>query len=65
MRRLRISKGGQADDQGDRPLRRPVPDDPIVAARGALGGRIASSDEARRRARRDEQEAEDRRWRER
>jgi hypothetical protein len=51
-----------AEDHGDRLVLRPVPDDPIAAARGALSGKIRSSDEARRQARRDEQEAEERRW---
>lgn len=54
-----------AEDEGDRLVIRPVPDDPIAAARGALAGRIRSSDEARRQARQDEQEAEDRRRRDR
>ena len=51
------------DDQGDRIVIEPAPDDPIVAAEGALAeefGRL-DIDELRRIARADEQAAEDRR----
>lgn len=52
-----------AEDQGDRLILRPVPDDAIAAAQGIFAGRGMTSDEARRQARREEQEAEDRRYR--
>ena len=45
------------DDQGDRLVVTPVPDDPIAAARGAFRGRLGSSDELRRIARRDDNAA--------
>jgi AbrB family looped-hinge helix DNA binding protein len=51
------------EDLGDRVVLRPVPDDPIEAARGALAGQIMASDELRRIARADERHAEDRRLR--
>jgi bifunctional DNA-binding transcriptional regulator/antitoxin component of YhaV-PrlF toxin-antitoxin module len=49
------------EDLGDRLVVRPVPDDPIAAARGALAGRIPGSDDLRARARADEAAAERRR----
>ena len=49
------------DDQGDRLVVMPAPDDPIAAARGALAGPGMSSAELRERARSDEQAAERRR----
>lgn len=49
------------DDQGDRLVVTPVPDDPIVAARGAFKGRLGSSNDLRRAARRDEAGAASRR----
>ncbi len=52
------------EDQGDRLVVKPLPDDPIAAARGALKGEITvPTEELRRIARRDEQIAEDRKWR--
>jgi bifunctional DNA-binding transcriptional regulator/antitoxin component of YhaV-PrlF toxin-antitoxin module len=48
------------EDQGDRLVVRPLPEDPIAAARGALKGRVNSSN-LRDIARRDEQAAERRR----
>ncbi|MGH3025858.1 MAG: hypothetical protein ACRDLR_05395 [Gaiellaceae bacterium] len=42
------------DDQGDRLIVTPIPDDPIGAARGALRGRLGSSSDLRKVARRDE-----------
>jgi AbrB family looped-hinge helix DNA binding protein len=51
------------EDLGDRVVLRPMPDDRIAAARGALAGRIKSSDELRVIARRDERRAEERRQR--
>jgi AbrB family looped-hinge helix DNA binding protein len=50
------------EDHGDSIVLRPIPDDPVAAARGALKGRIPASDELRRQARLDEQSAEDRKW---
>ncbi len=52
-----------AEDEGDRLVLRPVPDDPIAAARGWLRDLAISSDEARRRARREELAAEERKLR--
>lgn len=49
------------EDLGDRLIVRPLPDDPIAAARGALKGRLASTGDLRAKARRDEIEAEARR----
>jgi len=50
------------EDLGDRVVVRPLPDDPIAAARGALKARIrASSAELRSKARQDEAAAETRR----
>ncbi len=52
------------EDQGDRLLVKPLPDDPIAAARGSLKGRITvPTEKLRESARRDEQIAEDRKWR--
>jgi bifunctional DNA-binding transcriptional regulator/antitoxin component of YhaV-PrlF toxin-antitoxin module len=45
-----------ADDQGDRLVLRPVPDDPIAAAKGIFAGMGMSSDEAHAQARREEEE---------
>jgi bifunctional DNA-binding transcriptional regulator/antitoxin component of YhaV-PrlF toxin-antitoxin module len=52
-------------DEGDHIVLRPLPDDPIAAARGALRGRGKgfSSDELRNRARADDAHAERRRRR--
>ena len=52
-----------AEDEGDRLVIRPVPDDPIAAARGWLRDLVVSSDEMRERARREEQEIERRKRR--
>jgi len=49
------------DDQGDRLVVTPLPDDPISAARGAFKGRLASSSDLRETARRDEAAAAPRR----
>jgi bifunctional DNA-binding transcriptional regulator/antitoxin component of YhaV-PrlF toxin-antitoxin module len=43
------------EDLGDRLVVKPVPDDPIGAARGKLAGRIGSTGRLRSAARRDEQ----------
>lgn len=49
------------EDLGDRVVLRPVPDDPIEAAAGALKGRIPPSETIRARAREDERRAVERR----
>ena len=49
------------EDLGDRVLIRPLPEDPILAARGALKGKIVSPAALRAKARSDEAAAEDRR----
>jgi AbrB family looped-hinge helix DNA binding protein len=51
-----------AEDEGDRLVLRPVPDDPIAAARGWLRDLEVTSDEMRERARREEQEIERRKY---
>lgn len=53
------------DDQGDRIVLEPAPDDPIAAAEGALAALVGKVDPAqlRRRARADEQVASRRRGR--
>jgi AbrB family looped-hinge helix DNA binding protein len=52
------------DDQGDRLVLKPLPDDPLTAARGILKGKITvPTEKLREIARRDEQIAEDRKWR--
>jgi AbrB family looped-hinge helix DNA binding protein len=50
------------DDEGDRIVLRPFPDDPIGAARGSLAGPGPSSEEMRAQSREEEAEAEERRW---
>lgn len=49
------------EDLGESVVLRPIPDDPIGAARGALKGRIPSSETIRARARADERQAAERR----
>jgi bifunctional DNA-binding transcriptional regulator/antitoxin component of YhaV-PrlF toxin-antitoxin module len=49
------------EDHGDSIVLRPVPDDPIAAARGALAHLNLDTAEMRRRAREDERIAEERR----
>jgi AbrB family looped-hinge helix DNA binding protein len=51
------------DDRGDHVVLKPLPDDPIAAARGILRGRIPPSGELRKVARRDEETAVSRRRR--
>jgi len=51
------------EDHGDSVVLRPMPDDPIEAAAGALKGRIGSSEDLRARAREDERHAIERRER--
>ena len=48
------------EDLGDHVIVRPIPDDPIAAARGALKGRVGPTEELRARAREDELASEDR-----
>jgi AbrB family looped-hinge helix DNA binding protein len=45
------------EDLGDRVVLRPVPDDPIAAARGIFEGRLPPTKELRRAAREDERAA--------
>jgi bifunctional DNA-binding transcriptional regulator/antitoxin component of YhaV-PrlF toxin-antitoxin module len=45
------------EDHGEHLVIRPMPDDPIAAARGALRGRLPATDELRIEARGDEQAA--------
>jgi hypothetical protein len=49
------------EDLGDHVVVRPIPDDPIVAARGALKGKLGSTASLRAKARKDEAAAEGRR----
>jgi bifunctional DNA-binding transcriptional regulator/antitoxin component of YhaV-PrlF toxin-antitoxin module len=49
------------EDLGDRVIVRPLPDDPIAAARGALKGKVGSTTALRAKARRDEGATEARR----
>jgi bifunctional DNA-binding transcriptional regulator/antitoxin component of YhaV-PrlF toxin-antitoxin module len=49
------------EDLGDRVIVRPLPDDPIAAARGALKGRLGPTTALRAEARKDEADAEARR----
>jgi bifunctional DNA-binding transcriptional regulator/antitoxin component of YhaV-PrlF toxin-antitoxin module len=51
------------EDRGDSVVVRPLPDDPVAAARGAFAGRIGSTAELRRIARADDVAAERRRQR--
>jgi hypothetical protein len=51
------------EDRGDSVVLRPVPDDPIEAARGALKDRIPPSETVRARAREDDRSATRRRER--
>jgi bifunctional DNA-binding transcriptional regulator/antitoxin component of YhaV-PrlF toxin-antitoxin module len=55
------TKAVAVEDLGDHVVVRPVPDDPIDAARGALKGRIGSAESLRAMARKDEASADDRR----
>jgi hypothetical protein len=48
------------DGLGDRLVVRPVPEDPIAAARGALKGLLPPTEELRAAARRDEAHVEER-----
>jgi bifunctional DNA-binding transcriptional regulator/antitoxin component of YhaV-PrlF toxin-antitoxin module len=50
------------EDRGDALVLRPLPDDPIDAAMGSLAGPGPTSDEMRRIAREEEEEAEARKY---
>jgi bifunctional DNA-binding transcriptional regulator/antitoxin component of YhaV-PrlF toxin-antitoxin module len=50
------------DDRGDALIVRPLPDDPIAAARGSLRGPGATTDEIRAMLRAEEADAEERRY---
>ena len=53
----------QVDDRGDELVIRPVPEDPIAAARGIFKGRSKySSEDLRRMEREEEAEIEERKW---
>lgn len=54
------TKAVSVQDLGDRLVVRPIPDDPVAAARGALEGRIGPSEKLRAQARADELAAEER-----
>jgi bifunctional DNA-binding transcriptional regulator/antitoxin component of YhaV-PrlF toxin-antitoxin module len=49
------------EDHGDSVVVRPLPEDPVAAARGALKGRVGSTHALRKRARADDAVAERRR----
>lgn len=49
------------EDAGDHVVLRPLPDDPVASLRGALKGKLGSSESLRARARKDEAAAERRR----
>lgn len=50
------------DDEGDRLVLRPMPNDPIGAAMGSLAGPGPSSEEVRWMLREEEAEIEERKW---
>lgn len=53
----------QVDDRGDELVIRPVPEDPIAAARGIFKGRSPyTSEDLRRISREEEAEIEERKW---
>jgi bifunctional DNA-binding transcriptional regulator/antitoxin component of YhaV-PrlF toxin-antitoxin module len=58
VRRRWRTKAVAVEDLGDHVVVRPLPDDPITAARGALKGRVGSADSLRAKARKDETAAE-------
>ena len=62
VRRRWGTKRVVVDDEGERLVLRPMPDDPIGAAIGSLAGPGPSSDEMRRMDREEEQEIEERKW---
>jgi hypothetical protein len=54
VRRRWATQTVDVEDCGDHVILRPLPDDPIEAARGALAGRAGSTADLRRRARADD-----------
>jgi AbrB family looped-hinge helix DNA binding protein len=50
------------EDEGQRLVIRPIPEDPISALRGMLAGVGPSSDETRKQIHEEEREAEERKW---
>lgn len=60
IRRRWGTRAVSVEDFGDYAVVRPVPDDPVAAARGALAGRIGPSEKLRARARADELAAQER-----
>jgi AbrB family looped-hinge helix DNA binding protein len=50
------------DDRGDALIVRPLPEDPIAAARGSLRGGSFTTDQIREMLRAEEEDAEDRRY---
>jgi bifunctional DNA-binding transcriptional regulator/antitoxin component of YhaV-PrlF toxin-antitoxin module len=60
VRRRWKTKNVRVEDHGDHVVVRPIPDDPIAAARGALKGRVDAA-KLRAKAREDEAAAEARR----
>jgi bifunctional DNA-binding transcriptional regulator/antitoxin component of YhaV-PrlF toxin-antitoxin module len=61
VRRRWRTKTVRVEDHGDHVVVRPLPDDPIAAARGALKGRIGGTSDLRAAARDDDAAAEGRR----
>ena len=61
IRRRWGTKRVSVEDRGDAVVLRPVPDDPIEAAAGALKGRLPPSERLREQAREDEGRAVSRR----
>jgi bifunctional DNA-binding transcriptional regulator/antitoxin component of YhaV-PrlF toxin-antitoxin module len=61
IRRRWGTRAVSVEDRGDHLVVRPLPDDPVGAARGALKGRIGPSEKLRARARADERAAEEQR----
>lgn len=55
------TKAVSVEDHGDRVVVKPLPDDPIAAARGALKDRLGPTAALRTKARKDEADAEARR----
>jgi AbrB family looped-hinge helix DNA binding protein len=51
------------EERGETLVMRPIPDDPLKAARGSLPARRHTVEEDRRRTREEEIEAEERKWR--
>jgi AbrB family looped-hinge helix DNA binding protein len=62
VRRRWGTKAVSVEDRGDHVVVRPLPDDPVAAARGALKGKLLPSEKLRELAREEEAIAEARRW---